>query len=159
MTIDARCADLAATPSPTSRPAEPDPHLYQRGYAYQETQTSLPGSLSSNWVESRFPDLSSGAPFMSWRSNGELLVADVRCPTEINAERPLRLGLGQIRHVLQECRAKAVAVLVLERRPFDGAWVDDCVGASTSDAKLSRSVQLVLAASFGSPTLTGRESS
>ncbi len=66
---------------------------------------------------------------LAWETPEMIFVAEVKSLTERNAERQLRLGLGQVlryRHVLGKSGRSVRAVLAVEQRPSDDGWLELC---------------------------------
>lgn len=129
---DAPYVDVASS----RQPAVPeglysyDPDLHGQGaLAHQQIQTLLAQRLSELGLEPRSPATPAIAFDVLWRQGGKTFVAEVKSLSSTNEERQLRLGLGQVlryRHSLSVVGEPATAVLVVERRPSDPAWVDLC---------------------------------
>ncbi len=77
------------------------------------------------------PESPNGSTFfdLAWREGDVLWVAEVKSLTTANEERQLRLGLGQVlryRQLLSGQAREVRAMLYIERRPRDDAWIEVC---------------------------------
>jgi hypothetical protein len=111
-------------------PFEVDPELIERGTrGHARTQNALAGFLQSSQMTPLSPVLGDPEFDVAWRSGDTLYVAEVKSITDLNEEKQLRLGLGQVlwyRHRLADECAHVVGVLVAEREPTDSEWENAC---------------------------------
>jgi len=67
---------------------------------------------------------------IGWQEpDGRVVVVEVKSLTDANAERQLRLGLGQVlryRNLLESDEAEVAAVLALSAAPHDPRWIELC---------------------------------
>lgn len=66
---------------------------------------------------------------VAWHEGDVFWVAEVKSLTAANEERQLQLGLGQLlryRHMLADNAREVRAMLYVERRPRDDAWIEVC---------------------------------
>jgi hypothetical protein len=98
-----------------------DPVMVDRAnQAHAATQNALAAFLREKGIEPRSPAIDDPDADLLWQVAGTVYVAEVKSITESNAEKQLRLGLGQIlryRQLLAAARHRVVAVLVTEREP------------------------------------------
>jgi len=119
-----------ALQSSESEPFSVDPDQRDRGTrAHHETQNALAEIVRSRGLTPRSPD---GEPNfdVGWQEpDGRLVVVEVKSVTERNAEKQLRLGLGQVlryRNLLATGEADVVAILALSASPHDQRWIELC---------------------------------
>jgi hypothetical protein len=121
----AASSDLA-----TRDPYDVDPAIVERGLAgHAETQNALADLLAGAGLRPRSPRADEPNFDLAWRVAEAVFVAEVKSITPANEERQLRLGLGQIlryRALLRRRFGDARGVLVAERAPTDGSWIDLC---------------------------------
>lgn len=97
--------------------------------AHHETQNALAEIVRDRGLTPRSPD---GEPNfdIGWREpDGRLVVVEVKSLTEANAEKQLRLGLGQVlryRNLLASREAEVAAVVALSAFPHDPRWIELC---------------------------------
>jgi len=113
-----------------SEPFSVDPDQRDRGTrAHHGTQNALAEFVRERGLTPRSPD---GEPNfdIGWQEpDGRFVVVEVKSLTEANAERQLRLGLGQVlryRHLLASREADVAAVLALSAAPHDPRWIELC---------------------------------
>lgn len=113
-----------------SEPFSVDPDQRDRGTrAHHETQNVLAAIVRHRALTPRSPD---GEPNfdIGWlEPDGRLVVVEVKSLTDRNAEKQLRLGLGQVlryRNLLASKEADVVAVLALSASPPDPRWTELC---------------------------------
>ena len=108
-----------------------DPNLVDRGTRGH----AMAQNYLAEWVRASgaTPLSPSGAPLydLAWESDGRIFVAEVKSLTDTNEERQLRLGLGQVLRYRQMLAStfgaeRVVGVLMIERMPRDGGWIDLC---------------------------------
>jgi hypothetical protein len=111
-------------------PFDVDPDQRDRGTrAHNRTQNALAEALRARRLE---PLSSDGEPDfdLAWEDpDGAAVVAEVKSVTSRNAERQMRLGLGQVlryRNLVEASGRAARALLVLSDAPVDRRWVDLC---------------------------------
>jgi hypothetical protein len=111
-------------------PFDIDPDERDRGTrAHHETQNAL-AQITRDW--GLVPRSPSGEPNfdVAWEDlDGRLVVAEVKSITARNAEKQMRLGLGQLlryRNLLSADGSDVAAVLALSAAPNDLRWVDLC---------------------------------
>lgn len=116
--------------------AEIDPANAERALAgHAKTQNALSRFLIAKNLTPLSPAADEPDFDLAWIDQGVLFVAEIKSITDMNEEGQLRLGLGQVlryRHSLAKRHQGEVrAVLVAERQPKDGSWIDVCgeVGA------------------------------
>jgi hypothetical protein len=119
-----------ALQSAESEPFSVDPDQRDRGTrAHHETQNALAEIVRERGLTPRSPD---GEPNfdIGWEEpDGRLVVVEVKSLTDANAERQLRLGLGQVlryRNLLASREADVAAVLALSASPRDPRWIELC---------------------------------
>jgi hypothetical protein len=111
-------------------PFDVDPDQRDRGTrAHHETQNEL-AEIARAWgLQPRSP---SEEPYfdLAWQEQeGRLVVIEVKSITQQNAEKQMRLGLGQLlryRNLLSADGSDVAAVLALSAEPPDPRWVDLC---------------------------------
>ena len=107
---------------------EYDPDVRGRGVrAHARLQNELEKFLRAAGVAPGSP-LPGGINFdMAWRRGKSTYVAEVKSLTDENEEKQLSLGLGQVLRFAHRIGGReAIPVLMVERAPFDPAWVDLC---------------------------------
>ena len=111
-------------------PFEIDPDQRDKATrAHHKTQNALAQIVRDNGLTPRSP--ASEPNFdIGWREpDGRLVVVEVKSINDRNAEKQLRLGLGQVlryRNLLAAIEADVVAVLALSAQPRDPRWVELC---------------------------------
>ena len=110
---------------------EVDPSVVERGLqGHRRTQNALANWVRQRGLHPRRPGPTSPALYdLAWKDGHTLYVCEVKSVTEMNEEKQLRLGLGQVlryRHLLQRSGVTVVPVLVPERAPKDPTWNDLC---------------------------------
>lgn len=123
-----RRADTAATVAERD-PFPVDPAVVERSLrSHALLQNELADTVRAAGFEPQSPN-GSAAFDLAWHEGDVLWVAEIKSLTAANEERQLRLGLGQLlryRHMLAG-EARAVrAMLYVERRPRDDAWLELC---------------------------------
>jgi hypothetical protein len=118
--------------STAGEPFEVDPDERDRSTrAHNRTQNSLADILVRSGRDPRSPV---GQPDfdLAWdEDENTTVVVEVKSVTAANAERQLRLGLGQVlryRHQLASAGKVVRAVLALSDAPSDADWLDLCTG-------------------------------
>jgi hypothetical protein len=107
-----------------------DPTIKERGLrGHAVTQNALAEYVRSRDIDPKSPR--SGDPNfdLAWENGDRLFVAEVKSLTNVNEERQLRLGVGQVlryRQVLSRYGREVTAVLAVEQRPQDRSWEDLC---------------------------------
>lgn len=111
-------------------PFDVDPDERDRGtQAHHETQNALAAIVRDRGLLPRSPK---GEPNfdIAWQGeDGRLIVVEVKSITPRNAEKQMRLGLGQLlryRNLLGADGSDVVAVLALSAEPRDRRWIDLC---------------------------------
>jgi len=111
-------------------PFDIDPDERDRGTrAHHETQNELAEIVRARGLLPRSP---SGEPNfdLAWEGeDGRLVVIEVKSITPRNAEKQMRLGLGQLlryRNLLSTDGSDVAAVLALSGEPVDPRWTDLC---------------------------------
>jgi hypothetical protein len=110
-------------------PMPRDPALIERGLrGHRQTQNALAGALIAAGLAPLRPG---GGPDwdIAWRRDSTLYVGEVKTINDMNEERQLRLGLGQVLRYQQRCahvEDSVVAVLVVDRPPRDESWAELC---------------------------------
>lgn len=121
----ARAGQVKRNTDPWSR----DPALVDRALeAHASTQNALAEYLGSLGIEPRSPLPHEPDFDIAWISDATTYVGEVKSLTVANEEKQLRLGIGQVlryRQTLSQ-HGPTQAVLVVERRPSDAAWLDLC---------------------------------
>jgi hypothetical protein len=114
--------------SAAPEPFDVDPDERDRGTrAHHETQNALAEIARNRGLQPRSPK---GEPNfdVAWQEEDDrLVVVEVKSITERNAEKQMRLGLGQLlryRNLLGADGGEVVAVLALSAEPVDPRWVD-----------------------------------
>ncbi len=109
-------------------PFEVDPAVVERGLrGHASTQNALADWLLGRGIEARSPSAFEPNFDLAWTEDGVVYVAEVKSLTPENAEKQLRLGLGQLlryRHSLSQDGTRCVAVLVVELQPPDASWLE-----------------------------------
>jgi hypothetical protein len=106
-------------------PAEIDPALIERGLrGHRATQNQLADAVRARRLQPRSHRPGEPNFDLAWMSGDNVFVAEVKSTTDMNEEKQLRLGLGQVlryRQVLalQHSDKTVIAVLVAEREPID----------------------------------------
>lgn len=119
-----------ALQSAGSEPFSVDPDQQDRGTrAHHETQNALANIARERQLVPRSPDKEPNFDVGWQEPDGRFVVVEVKSLTEANAERQLRLGLGQVlryRNLLAAREADVVAVLALSAAPHDPRWIELC---------------------------------
>lgn len=114
----------------TRDPFEVDPAVVERGVrAHATTQNALAVFLTNQGISPRSPAAGEPSYDLAWEFGDRLAIAEVKSITHDNAERQLRLGLGQVlryRHLLARPGFTTRAVLVASERPRDDSWMSLC---------------------------------
>ena len=110
---------------------EVDPDLIDRGTnAHIDTQNTLRNAIVAAGLVPLSPAASDPQFDAAWVDGDAATVAEVKSLTDLNEERQLRLGLGQVlryRHDLDWDAVTSVqAVLAVEREPTDRRWIEVC---------------------------------
>jgi hypothetical protein len=117
----------------TRDPFEVDPEVIERGTrGHAVTQNALASFLVAADIQPLSPTIGDPDFDIAWIRDGALYVAEVKSITNVNEDKQLRLGLGQVlwyRHRLAEERELVNAVLVVEREPTDDRWLHACADA------------------------------
>jgi hypothetical protein len=109
-----------------------DPAVVERGLrGHAETQNGLAATLKAAGLNPRSPRPGEPNFDIAWEArDGTVFVAEVKSVTDLNEERQLRLGLGQVLRYRDLMRshghADVRAVLVAEREPRDASWARLC---------------------------------
>jgi hypothetical protein len=127
-------------------PFSVDPGVVERGLlGHAITQNALAAAIESAGLEPRSPRPTEPSFDLAWERQGVVYVAEVKSTTDLNEERQLRLGLGQVLryHSLLRLQrhGEVKAVLVPERNPSDESWrrlCDDLNVILTSPPEFSR---------------------
>jgi hypothetical protein len=112
-------------------PFNVDPDVVDRGTAaHAKTQNALATWLRSQGLRPRSPASSDPQYDTACRVGAKILIAEVKSLTDLNEERQLRLGLGQLLRYAQLMPegATVVPALVVERAPVDETWTGLCEG-------------------------------
>jgi len=123
-----RRADTAATVAERD-PFPVDPAVVERSLrSHALLQNELAATVRAAGFEPQSPN---GSAFfdLAWHEGDVLWVAEVKSLTAANEERQLRLGLGQLlryRQMLAGESHEVRAMLYVERRPRDDAWIEVC---------------------------------
>jgi hypothetical protein len=111
-------------------PFDVDPDERDRGTrAHHETQNAVAEIARARGLLPRSPK---GEPSfdVAWQEeDGRLVVVEVKSITARNAEKQMRLGLGQLlryRNLLGDDGDEVIAVLALSAQPIDPRWLDLC---------------------------------
>lgn len=111
-------------------PFEIDPDEVDRGNrAHTETQNALATYLESVGVQPRRSAPAEPRYDLAWEHGETVFVAEVKSITDGNKDKQLRLGVGQVLHYRYELARggrEVVAVLVTERSPDTGGWIEFC---------------------------------
>ncbi|WP_437338488.1 EVE domain-containing protein [Sorangium sp. So ce394] len=98
-----------------------------RGHA--KTQNALANFVRECGLVPRSPSADEPEYDLAWEVGTTIFVAEVKSITDLNEERQLRLGLGQVlryAHLLRARGRTVEPVLVTERKPQDPSWVETC---------------------------------
>jgi len=111
-------------------PMQVDPAVVERGTrGHAITQNAVADYLASKGVSPRSPASHEPSFDLAWEHAGTLFVAEVKSVTNLNEERQLRMGLGQVLQYRfqmgQGLKRKVVGVIVSERRP-PKQWISLC---------------------------------
>ena len=121
-----RVATVNSLPS-VRDPFTVDPAVVERGLkGHADTQNALAAAIEAAGCVPRSAQPGEPNFDIAWEQNGVIYVAEVKSLTDLNEERQLRLGLGQVlryRDLMRGQRDSAIcAVLVPERIPRDPSW-------------------------------------
>jgi hypothetical protein len=116
---------------PATRVFEVDPNVIDRGTtAHKDTQDALAEVVRSHGLEPLPPSTGDPQFDIAWINDDVVFVAEVKSLTDVNEDRQLRLGLGQVLsyvHVLDWPGIQgARAVLAVERKPSADYWITLC---------------------------------
>jgi hypothetical protein len=124
---------------PSREPSDPpativfevDPDLIDRGTtAHKDIQDALADALAAHGLEPLSPGVVDPRFDVAWVHEGVAYVTEVKSLTEMNEDRQLRLGLGQVlsyMHLLDWPHVTAVrGVLAVERPPTADYWTTLC---------------------------------
>jgi hypothetical protein len=95
--------------------------------AHERTVRGLAAALSSIDVEARLPDRRGPRFDLGWRRGRRLFIAEVKSLTGADEAQQIRLGFGQVLDYTTQLRLgehRVQPVVVLERRPRSGRWLD-----------------------------------
>lgn len=111
-------------------PFSVDPAIIERGLrGHADTQNALAAKLNELGIEPRSPKPGEPNFDLCWEHDARLYIAEVKSTTGQNAERQLRLGLGQVlryRHLFENAGyERVIGVLVAENQP-DPSWSELC---------------------------------
>jgi hypothetical protein len=124
-----RAADESSS-SATPEPFEVDPDVRDRGTrAHALTQNALSEVVRLRGFTPRSPRRGEPNYDIAWEEGPALVVAEVKSVTHRNAEKQLRLALGQVlryRSLLHSNHRTVQAVIALSSAPRDEAWVGLC---------------------------------
>jgi hypothetical protein len=121
--------DLALT---ERDPYSVDPSLVERALlSHRETQNMLATLVRENGALPRSPTPGEPNFDVAWELHGHVWVAEVKSTRPENAEKQLRLGLGQVlryQHLLSQRYPdrEVVAVLATDSEPGDNTWQSLC---------------------------------
>jgi hypothetical protein len=122
-------ADEAAATSARD-PFSMDPSIVDRGLkGHAATQNALADMMIQRGHEVRSPSGREPQYDLAWFDGEFIVVAEVKSLTAANAERQLRLGLGQVlryRQLLSRHGAVVRPVLAVEGEPKDPSWLALC---------------------------------
>ena len=128
--VDYRPADEDAATSERDAFAV-DPSVVERGLrGHARTQNLLANAVQARGLTPRSPRPAEPNFDLAWSDGPRRFVAEVKSTTESNAEKQLRLGLGQVlryRQLLARNGDEVVAVLAIESEPADQDWVSLCL--------------------------------
>jgi hypothetical protein len=107
-----------------------DPAVVERGVTgHVETQNVAADALAAAGLVPRSPRAGEANFDLAWEKDGAVYVAEVKSITDLNEEKQLRLGLGQVlryRWLLRRRYDPVRAVLIAEREPRDASWRELC---------------------------------
>ncbi len=116
--------------SAAPEPFEVDPDVRDRGTrAHAVTQNALSEVVRRRGFTPRSPLRGEPNYDIAWEEGSAFVVAEVKSVTHRNAEKQLRLALGQVlryRSLLQPDRRTVRTVIALSSAPRDEAWVALC---------------------------------
>jgi hypothetical protein len=126
---DYRVADVSSLADGRD-PFTVDPAVVERGLrGHADTQNALAAALVAAGLTPRSPRADEPNFDLAWQRHGVVYVAEVKSITPQNAERQLRLGLGQVlryRDLLRKKGYTVRAVVAAEHAPQDPAWKALC---------------------------------
>jgi hypothetical protein len=106
-----------------------DPAIVERGLrGHAATQNALANFLKNRQLLPLSPGPNEPSYDIAWKNNKEIWIAEIKSVTNVNEEKQLRLGLGQVLrycHLLKKS-GDVHGVLVIERAPLDQTWIDLC---------------------------------
>lgn len=110
---------------------EVDPDVADRGTtAHKDIQDALANALATHGLEPLSPAGDDPRFDIAWKHDGVAFVAEVKSLTDLNEEKQLRLGLGQVltyAHLLDWPDVESARpVLAVERQPTAGYWTTLC---------------------------------
>ncbi len=107
-----------------------DPAAVERGSAgHARTLNTLARTVEALGLETRRSGPNDPAFDLVWTASDDTFVAEVKCISDDNEERQLRLGLGQVlryRNLVGAPGKNVIAVLAVEREPRDSSWEALC---------------------------------
>ena len=107
-----------------------DPAIVERGLrGHSATQNALAEFLKNNQLLPLSPGPNEPSYDIAWKLNDEeIWIAEVKSVTNVNEEKQLRLGLGQLLRYCQilKNQGNVHGILVIERAPSDLTWIDLC---------------------------------
>ncbi|HKR23086.1 MAG TPA: hypothetical protein VJS17_10855, partial [Pyrinomonadaceae bacterium] len=108
-----------------------DPSIIERGLrGHAVTQNQLADALLVVGLRPRSSAPNEPSFDMAWKNGSTIWVAEVKSTTDMNEEKQLRLGLGQVlryAYILSRLHHINVRpVLVVERKPVADEWIDLC---------------------------------
>lgn len=112
----------------TRDPMSVDPALVERGLrGHRRTQNQLAALVESRGLMPRSPRPGEPNFDVAWEDGDKLLVVEVKSITEANAEKQLRLGVGQVLRYSQilatrYSEKRVLPVVACESRPQDSTW-------------------------------------
>lgn len=116
--------------SAAPEPFDVDPDQRDRGTrAHAVTQNELAELATQRGFEARSPRDGEPNYDIGWEENGVLVVVEVKSVNAENAEKQLRLGLGQLlsyRFFLEEARRETRCAIAISAPPHDPRWSELC---------------------------------